>query len=256
MEQGRIKLDLDNPTKELNNLNSIVSIDPFESSEFKKNKKLNFLLIYLLAFFSIWLLWGLTVENWLSNEISLIRVLTLLWVKFQIWVLPILLYLYYFEKINPFKYLKLNVKPLKYLLFGILLGVLIVIPGFVARFLVDPLNTQFNLSLLNLNLDSWINGVLMVGIIEEILFRGFVFQRLLVNLGRNASMLLSSFLFVVVHFGYWYALGLTSFQFITATGYAIFLGVYFAYIFLKTGSLWTSIGAHSSYNFVLFLLGV
>ena len=84
-----------------------------------------------------------------------------------------------------------------------------------------------------------------VALLEELLFRGFVFQRLIDGTGRRLALLLMAVMFAVAHWGNPGMEGPTQFWAMldTALG-ALLLG--FAY--LRTGSLALPIGLHFGWN--------
>lgn len=100
--------------------------------------------------------------------------------------------------------------------------------------------------------DGWTAGDLFLVMLpmalnaagEELLFRGYLFQRASEILGPVVATLLSAGAFAAGHLG---NPGATP-----ASTTVIFLaGVFFALCYLRTGSLWLPIGAHLSWNLVL-----
>jgi len=85
---------------------------------------------------------------------------------------------------------------------------------------------------------------------EELLFRGYLFQRGVEVLGPVAATLLASVLFGVMHVANPNATGL-------AIAIIIIGGIFFSLCYLRTGSLWLPIGAHIAWNVLLAkILGV
>ena len=85
---------------------------------------------------------------------------------------------------------------------------------------------------------------LSVGVYEELMFRGYVLQRLNDRAGKTASILVSSVIFAVMH-------GLNP----GADAFGIFntvgIGAILCVLYFRTGSLWMSIGFHTAWNFSL-----
>lgn len=79
---------------------------------------------------------------------------------------------------------------------------------------------------------------------EELLFRGYIFQRGAELLGPVAATLLASILFGLMHAGN---------PNVTPLGIAVIMlgGIFFALCYLRTGSLWLPIGAHAAWNILL-----
>lgn len=85
---------------------------------------------------------------------------------------------------------------------------------------------------------------------EELLFRGYIFQRGVEVLGPVAATLLASILFGLMHMGN---------PNVTPLAIAVIMlgGIFFALCYLRTGSLWLPIGAHAAWNILLAkVLGV
>jgi membrane protease YdiL (CAAX protease family) len=85
---------------------------------------------------------------------------------------------------------------------------------------------------------------LIVGIYEELMFRGYILQRLNERAGRIASILVSSILFAVLHGA---NPGADAFGIFNTTVIAVILSV----LYFRTRSLWMPIGFHFAWNFFL-----
>lgn len=88
------------------------------------------------------------------------------------------------------------------------------------------------------------------GIGEEIVYRGFLFERLRGVLGRNtaataAIVAVTTALFALAHFAE---------QGIAGSEQAVFTGLTFATMYILTGSLWLSMITHASYDVVALLM--
>ena len=79
---------------------------------------------------------------------------------------------------------------------------------------------------------------------EELLFRGYLFQRMVEIAGPLAGTLLLSALFAFAH--------LANPEMTTLSGVNIFLGgIFFSLCYLRTGSLWLPFAVHFVWNFTL-----
>ncbi|WP_248484459.1 CPBP family intramembrane glutamic endopeptidase [Tepidibacter aestuarii] len=108
---------------------------------------------------------------------------------------------------------------------------------------------------LSFGLDRWLGGIILVGFTEEIVFRGFLFQKLMEFTSFWKANLITSLLFLIIHFPKWYAHGL--FESVGIIGRIIFIFMFSIIqgkIFNKTNSLWTCIIVHSLNNFIGFTL--
>lgn len=83
---------------------------------------------------------------------------------------------------------------------------------------------------------------LLTGISEELLFRGYVFQNLAEGTNVGIAVLLSSLIFSLFHIANPNALDLAPVVGLFAAG------IFFAYTYLRSGSLWLAIGAHIGWN--------
>jgi membrane protease YdiL (CAAX protease family) len=92
-----------------------------------------------------------------------------LW-KFIFWISPALLFITYVNGSHILTYLKLVGNVTKGVLWG-LLGSSV----FFLKWLVRVLLTGIHL---HASFNDWLNGVILVGLIEELVFRGFLFQQL------------------------------------------------------------------------------
>ncbi|HEY7616754.1 MAG TPA: CPBP family intramembrane glutamic endopeptidase, partial [Terriglobales bacterium] len=92
--------------------------------------------------------------------------------------------------------------------------------------------------------------VLLFGAIgEEMLFRGYGFQVLMAALGPWATILPTSVLFAVAHWGNQNA---STMGMVNTMGWGVLLGC----AFLRSGGLWLPIGLHVGWNWTLPLFGV
>jgi membrane protease YdiL (CAAX protease family) len=88
--------------------------------------------------------------------------------------------------------------------------------------------------------------VLAAPLAEEVFFRGFVFPGLIRPLGVGGAMFASGLVFALFHVTNLDTLGLL----IPFTP----IGMLFAWLYYKTGTIWTSIAAHLVFNSVSFVL--
>jgi uncharacterized protein len=83
--------------------------------------------------------------------------------------------------------------------------------------------------------------------LEEVMFRGYPFQRLVESIGAWGAILLLSVLFGAVHLSNPNAGGVLSWGFFNT----ITVGVLLALAYLRTGALWVPFGFHFAWNFAL-----
>jgi len=85
---------------------------------------------------------------------------------------------------------------------------------------------------------------LVVGFYEELMFRGYVLQRLNERVGRGVAIVVSSLIFALMHGA---NPGADWFGIFNTTIIAVILSV----LYFRTGSLWMPIGFHFAWNFFL-----
>jgi membrane protease YdiL (CAAX protease family) len=85
---------------------------------------------------------------------------------------------------------------------------------------------------------------LLVGIYEELMFRGYVLQVLSERAGRGASILVSSAVFALMH-------GANPGADLMGIVNIVAIGGLLAYLFYRSGALWMPIGFHTGWNFLL-----
>jgi len=81
---------------------------------------------------------------------------------------------------------------------------------------------------------------LLTGIIEETFFRGFLLKSFLDKGYVREGLILVSVLFGLLHFG----MGTSP----IVPGMITGVGLYFGYVYLSTGNLWTTMTCHATYN--------
>ena len=205
--------------------------------------------IYLIIFHAAWTTWVLIGYPRLQEfgEQTLAYALINLTIRGLVWVLPVFVYLRWVERVRPSTYLKLR----KHWLRGLLVGL-----GFSGlNFLIYL--AQHGLPRLGdrgLGWNSILSTSLLIGFVEELPYRGLIFQKLNECWSFPAAALLSSLLFLTIHLPGWLSLH------IYRTQIAIFVfvfGLLMAILFRCANSLWAPIVSHSLNDFfsaVLFNL--
>jgi membrane protease YdiL (CAAX protease family) len=170
--------------------------------------------------------WPSVVSRYITNP-YLEPLVSALW-RILFWVIPAFLYLIYVNRCNPWTSLKLTTNIGKGLLWA-LAGCLWFALALSFRHVLQgiPIN-------LKLGFGDWLDMVVLVGFVEEIPFRAFVFQKLNEFMGFWPASLLSSFLFMCMH--------------LPASPYTALYIFVFAWILCvvlkRSGSLWGCIIIH------------
>ncbi|MGE5627769.1 MAG: lysostaphin resistance A-like protein [Solirubrobacterales bacterium] len=160
-----------------------------------------------------------------------------------IFILPISFYLRLKDKINPLNYLKLNNRPLKEIAIGLLLSLLYIILLIIRNYIYGWKTINFNIGLL------WIN-VLLIGILEEVPFRGFILQKLQSRTSFLTANIITTLLFVVMHYPLWLSTGTDLLQ---SSASIAFISIILGYIYKEFDSLWSPIICHSIFNMSIWI---
>jgi membrane protease YdiL (CAAX protease family) len=210
---------------------------------------------YLIVFFAFWTFRAtvlIRVDE--SIESPLWKNLFSNAVKFTIWVLPVFITLS-IRRARPLTYLKLttpvNERGLSIAVVVTLALCVIVVAG------ESILSGRSPVAILGARSSEWLTillGVFLSPFAEEILFRGFILNRLNESLSFWKSNLISAFLFVLAHVPYWVSKNGFSPRVIRDLANVFVLGLLFGWLMKKANSLWPAIGAHIANNFLSGLI--
>jgi membrane protease YdiL (CAAX protease family) len=136
------------------------------------------------------------------------------------------------------------------LAFGMLLIAICV--ALVATF--GHYQTRVTITAHTLKLGAEVLSLLFAGaLLEEVMFRGYPFQRLVEAVGPVWAVTVASALFAAAHLGNPNASGVLSWAFFNT----IAIGVLLAIVYLRTRTLWLPFGIHFGWNFALgFVFGL
>ena len=97
---------------------------------------------------------------------------------------------------------------------------------------------------------AWLGVCVLVGVAEELLFRGYLLQTLWKSLGFWPAAVLISAWFAADH--YFFKQGENVWDVITL----VTVGLWACYSVLRTGTLWLAVGYHASFDYMqLFVIG-
>jgi membrane protease YdiL (CAAX protease family) len=210
------------------------------------------LLVYVGLFFIVWTLRATVFYSFdASIESEALRNVYSNVAKLIIWVLPVFVYLIKVDKANPSRYLKLNTPVNKDGLFFALIIILIYFSGvlFISLFAQGKhIKLNFNsVALLSTSVSS---------LFEEILFRGFILNKLWESLSFWKANLLAAFLFSLAHLPNWLWTKGPQTQIVVDSLSVFMLACFLGYLVKKTNSLWPSVAAHITNNFLASFLSV
>ncbi|WP_052345696.1 CPBP family intramembrane glutamic endopeptidase [Paucisalibacillus sp. EB02] len=165
-------------------------------------------------------------------------------IKLLLWVVPVIILVKLVEKKDPLHFLGLRKNLRKGFGWGAWVSIALVIYFIMANLLF--LQTDLNF---DLGLHTWLNMVILVGITEEIVFRGFILRKLLQQFTFWKANSITALLFLTIHFPIWFRHGLFESPGILFTFIQVFIiGFIFGVIYKKSNSLWSVIIIHSVYN--------
>ncbi len=103
---------------------------------------------------------------------------------------------------------------------------------------------------------SLIGTVLLVGITEEMAFRGWLLNALVPRVGEMPALAVSSALFILIHFPIWYTGGLflTPLTLLRSCLSIFMLGMLFGYVFLREKNLLPAMLVHMTWNLGVLLM--
>lgn len=206
----------------------------------------NYIWVYFIIFFILWCIRELWLVQYLDLLDSIPRTLVSAIVKIVIWIVPVIYLIRLIEQRNAFSYLRLRqnyIKGLKWSGWGSVV--------FISYFVVVNFSVLEQVDF-QLGFNQWLNTILLVGITEEIVFRGFILRKLMDSFRFWVANVITALLFVSIHFPIWFYKDLFGFPNILASILNVFvMGIIFGFVYKKSNSLWSVIILHSLYNLLV-----
>jgi membrane protease YdiL (CAAX protease family) len=196
-------------------------------------------IVYLVFFYLAWtVVWVHGIYPWATRTIgdaTFAYACINLLCRFLIWILPVVCYLHFVDRVDVLEYLQLKQYWQRGIFVGLALSALNLL-GTVARIGLPVWSS------VHLTWNSILGTSILVGVFEEIPFRGFVLHKLQERFDFATATIISSALFVAAHVPGWIMLGsLTVYN----IGYIFGFGAIMALILRFTRSLWAPIVFHS-----------
>ena len=164
--------------------------------------------------------------------------------RLLVWVLPVFLYLRHIDHVDPIEYLKLKHNWKQGIIIGVVLSILIFL-GSMVRYGIPYSNLQ------SLTWNNVLSTSLLIGVIEEIPYRGFILQKFEERYSFWMANLISSILFLCMHLPGWISLHLLRADTVI---FVFIFGVVMAIVFKVGKSLWGPIIAHSLNDFISIVI--
>ena len=205
---------------------------------------------YLFVFYFVWSIKELWLIQYIYSFDETTSAFLEALIKSFIWIVPAWLYIKKYLNTNPIAYLKMNVNVKKGVFWGIVLSILIGLYFAFETYIFNQQSFQYSLSF-----DDYLNGFLMAGIAEEIVFRGLILQEINKKVTFWKANIVTALLFLVIHYPIWiYNAEFLEF-FIAGTHIYVFtIGLLLGFVYKKTGSLWSVVLLHTFHNFFVTII--
>lgn len=217
-----------------------------------KQKKIKFLIIYVIAFYALWafneLLVFVKLNLIIENEIAFAFIESGI-IKNLVWTLPAIFLISYFKSdvyINLKEMFSAKVTWIKYLPLFIIFTACIVVS---AIFQTGKLEIASSFGIDELIV------VLFVGLTEEMVFRGWLLNATINEDKKWKYILINAIMFLAIHFPIWISNGIFISSF-TSLGFLqiIILSIIFSCTFIKSESILVPIALHMYWDLLIFLL--
>ena len=205
-------------------------------------------ILYLAFFYLAWtFVWVHGVYPWATKTVgNATQAYALVNIVFRllIWILPVFWYLRYIDHVDALEYLQLK----RYWRRGVVIGLTLSVINFLGTMLRIG---QPAWSSASVTWNSVLGTSVLVGVFEEIPFRGFMLQKLRERFDFVTSTVISSVLFVCVHIPGWIMLGSLS---ASRMAYIFAFGAVMAIVLRYSQSLWAPIISHSLNDCLSFVI--
>ena len=199
-----------------------------------------------MAFHLAWIAWPYLLYPRLVavGEKTLLYAVLNISIRLLVWVAPVLIYLRYVDGVDPFDYLKLTRRVGRGFVIALVLTIVNLLAS-IARYGVPHPTLE------RVTWNSMIGTSFLIGFIEEIPYRGFMLQKFAERMDFWLANLITSLLFLAIHLPGWLALHMLR----ADLAITIFIfGIVMAIVFRYADSLWAPIVAHSTNDFLSFVV--
>ncbi|SET18240.1 hypothetical protein SAMN05216389_106203 [Oceanobacillus limi] len=209
--------------------------------------KRSYVWIYFSMFFLLWTIRELWLVHYLNLLDPSVCAVVATLIKLLVWVIPVILLIKLIENKNTIRYLRLDQNVRKGITWACWVSFILAVYFIIYYVLI--LNNGIQL---DLGLNGWLNTIILVGFIEEVVFRGFLLRKLMDQFRFWTANSITSILFVSIHFPIWFYNGLFGDIAIIGTIFNVFvISIILGLLYRNTNSLWSVIIIHSVYNLFL-----
>jgi membrane protease YdiL (CAAX protease family) len=216
-----------------------------------ENRKLTPFIIgvYLIVFFTVWSIRELIIQPVFLTPIGSLLVSEIVGevIKLLVWTLPAILLIRHFQDDMWIGLKEMFITKPKWFKDAPILLV-IFIPFLRAIIFNGGLAVNPDFQPIRL-----IGSVILIGVTEEIVFRGFFLNTMLKKMKLWSAIVLNGILFVVIHYPIWIYRGYDFTTFLTGSFSVFLLGGLFSYSFFKTKNIFIPIILHMIWNLQLML---
>lgn len=220
-----------------------------------RKQRMTTLAAYISVFFLIWSAYKLGFFSGIYSENPILTLIMKHSFKYIVWTLPVLILLRFVYRSNPLSYLKLEDNAVNGIMWGTIIGFAVAVYHFVRFFFMGD-------GILRLDIDmyTWIHRIILIGFTEEVVFRGFIMQKLNEELEFMFANGISAVLFLLIHLPGWYSEGLIQpgrmTYFYMSAGFVLVFGLVQGYLLKRTKSLWACMIVHSINNLITIMTGI
>lgn len=219
-----------------------------------RNSETKRLTIFIVAFFVVWTIRAVVFTQFdRALEPEWLRRIWYDELRLVIWVLPVFFYLEKVDRVQSLRFLRMKTMGRNLaqasLVTALFFSVVIVVEYFVQR---RTISQTFSLSL-----EEWLNRVWWLPFAcwcEEVLFRGFIQQKLRFHRRFVSANLLTSVLFVAIHWPGWIVFNGFGMHLASLSVGVFFISLLLGYLLEETRSLWPSVIVHILNNVISMLM--
>jgi len=206
------------------------------------------IVVYLIAFFSLWSFRELVIRPvWLNQFDGLTWHLLESSIKLLVWTVPAIMLIRHYRN-DMWVGLKemFTNKPRWFKSAPVLL--LVLFPLISALFLHGEIAVRPDFEPVSL-----IQGVVFAGITEDIVFRGFLLNTMLMRMKTWTAVILDAVLFALIHFPIWIHFGFDFITMLSSSIQILPISALFAISFIKTRNILAPIALHMIWNLLMML---